>query len=240
MNNGNIYVITNLVNSKKYVGQTKKTLSCRFNEHKRVAINGGKMSPLHHAIRKYGVSNFQISLLHQVPENELDNMEIKYIADLNTICPNGYNIKSGGKNGTHCAESRLRMSIMKKGSLNPNFGKPRSESTKKKISDSHRGEKHHFFNKKLSYDHKIKLSISRKKYDTALPIYIAYIKERPQQYQYAGYAVTNHPTLKNKYFTSKKYSMDEKLSMAIKYLNSSPDKDAVQRLDVGGSVHAQA
>jgi hypothetical protein len=110
------------------------------------------------------------------------------------------------------------MRLSKLGSNNPNFGKSRSDKTKQKISDAKKGENHHFFGKELSYEHKIKLSISHK--TTDLPMYLVYIKARPSMYQADGYAVLNHPNGKNKYFTSKKKSLEEKYNNALNYLNS--------------------
>ena len=49
-------------------------------------------------------------------------------------------------------------------------------------------------------------------------MYVVYVKERPQYYQSSGYAVVNHPTLKNKHFTSKKLSDEEKLKLALEYI----------------------
>lgn len=42
-------------------------------------------------------------------------------------------------------------------------------------------------------------------------MYVVKIKERPKHHHYGGYAVCNHPILKNKHFTSKKFTDQEKL-----------------------------
>tara|TARA_R100001163_G_C5051642_1_gene188435 strand:+ start:736 stop:1233 length:498 start_codon:yes stop_codon:yes gene_type:complete len=159
-------------------------------------------------------------------EDELDNMEIKYIAEMNTLYPNGYNIRTGGKRGKHCEESREKMRLAKLGDKNHNFGKPRDESTRIKISLAKKGEKHHFYGKNLSYEHKLNLSKVRKKNDD-LPIYIVKVKARPEHYCSSGYAVLNHPNLKNKYFTSKKLTDKEKFKKAMEYRNSSPIKSKI-------------
>jgi hypothetical protein len=49
-------------------------------------------------------------------------------------------------------------------------------------------------------------------------MYMVYVKERPAQWQSSGYAIANHPTLKNKYFTSKKLTDFDKYEMALAYL----------------------
>ena len=108
----------------------------------------------------------------------------------------------------------------KLGDKNHNFGKPRTDETKLAISNAKSGEKHHFYNKELSVEHKLALSKAHKKSHVDLPMYIVYVKERPSHYISSGYSVVNHPVLKNKYFTSKKLSDEEKLNKAYEYLNS--------------------
>jgi group I intron endonuclease len=226
---GIIYLITCLENGKKYIGQTIKSVDIRFKQHITVAknnsTNGDKIkSALHHAISKYGQEKFIIEIIFESnDENELNIKEQEYIIQYNSLCPNGYNIQAGGKlNGKqHCLESREKMRQAKLGANNHNFGKPRSESAKQNISDSKKGEKHHFFGKELTDNHKNNLSFAHKKNSntTDLPMYMVYLLPRPQAYQSEGYCITNHPTKKNKYFTSKKLSLTEKYNLAIKYLN---------------------
>ena len=86
------------------------------------------------------------------------------------------------------------------------------------------GENHHFFGKQLSLEHKLSLSKAHKK-EEKLPMYLVKIKPRPEIYNYGGYAIANHPFLHNKYFTSKKFSDNEKYELALEYLNSYKDKE---------------
>lgn len=51
-------------------------------------------------------------------------------------------------------------------------------------------------------------------------MYMVYVKERPQNYSGDGYAVVNHPLLKNKYFRSKKLTDEEKFKLAMNYLTT--------------------
>jgi group I intron endonuclease len=91
-----IYKITNKLNGKQYVGQTKATLEKRFTNHV-CAANGGSAAIIHNAIRKYGKDAFEIGLLQECQSfAELDEAERRWIAQLNTVTPNGYNIEVGG------------------------------------------------------------------------------------------------------------------------------------------------
>lgn len=73
-----IYVITNQVNGKQYVGQTSNTIERRFKQHISVAKTNKKNrnSPIYHAMRKYGIENFVISELEECNQEELDEREI--------------------------------------------------------------------------------------------------------------------------------------------------------------------
>ncbi len=212
---GVIYKIS-FPSGKCYIGQTKRDLTKRIKEH----IKRTDCVALDLAIKKYGPQSMEIEILLVINNNFLDEYEIKFIDIFDTISPNGYNIRSGGSKGFHNIESRERMRQSKLGEKNYNYGKPRTEETKRNISISKSGEKHHFFGKPLNQEHKQKLSIVRKKYDKSLPMYLVYIKTRPEYYQNNGYAVVNHPLLKTKYFTSKKNSLEKNKELALEYLNS--------------------
>lgn len=87
-----IYLITNNVNDKKYVGKTEQAIQKRFLEH---CADSKKFSnrPLYRAMTKYGTDKFSISLLEEteVPEER----EIFWIKELGTY-HNGYNATLGG------------------------------------------------------------------------------------------------------------------------------------------------
>lgn len=131
-----IYLITNIVNGKLYVGQTRAPLKVRWSQH---VYAKNKPTPLVKAIAKYGLENFEIKEIAKASSlEELNAMEIQKIKELNSLVPNGYNIRLGG----------CRSAV--------------SEETRKKISESRIGPKHHFYGKKLSEEHRKKLSESRK------------------------------------------------------------------------------
>ena len=89
---GKIYVITNKLNGKQYVGQTSRNLDDRFYEH---CYDKRSTSHIHRAIQKYGVSNFSLEELETVDITELDKREQYWIQQLNTY-KDGYNKNIGG------------------------------------------------------------------------------------------------------------------------------------------------
>lgn len=88
-----IYKLTNEINGKIYVGQTTRTLEERFNAHKYC-----NTSYIGKAIHKYGAKNFKKEILAECDTiEELDELEIYFIAKLNSKAPNGYNLTDGGE-----------------------------------------------------------------------------------------------------------------------------------------------
>jgi len=213
---GFIYCLTS-PSGKKYIGQTIRKLEKRINEHRNNKLPGCKI--LKNAIKKYGFENFTVEVIMEINNQFLNYYEEKLIDLLDTKYPNGYNIMKGGSNINFSEETRNIMREKKLGERNHNFGKPKTEETRQKISEKKKGELHHFYNKELTHEHKLKLSKSHKKNDE-LPMYMVYLKPREQNYCSEGYAILNHPVLKNKYFTSKKLSKEEKYDLAYNYLNS--------------------
>lgn len=88
---GIIYKITNKVNGKSYIGQTRYTIEFRWNQHKHKRDN----TYFHNAIRKYGIENFNIEILEECNIEDLNSREIFYIAKYDTFS-NGYNLTIGG------------------------------------------------------------------------------------------------------------------------------------------------
>jgi group I intron endonuclease len=105
-----IYLVTNKLNGKQYVGQTIRPLSERWRDHCRLDKN----NYFHRAIQKYGAENFDIQVIDSAEsENELDEKEIFWIQKLATMFPDGYNIKPGGNvamRGLHgCFNPKTRL-----------------------------------------------------------------------------------------------------------------------------------
>lgn len=88
---GIIYKITNKVNGKSYIGQTRYTLEFRWRQHLHKKDN----TYFHNAIRKYGAENFSLEVLEECPYFNLNEREIFYIAKYDSF-NSGYNLTIGG------------------------------------------------------------------------------------------------------------------------------------------------
>lgn len=92
-----IYVITNQINNKKYVGQTTKTIEKRFKGHIRASKNLKNNFIIYQAFRKHGIENFIIELLDTANNKiELNEKEVFWISKLQTFGTLGYNMTPGG------------------------------------------------------------------------------------------------------------------------------------------------
>lgn len=103
MYEGFIYVITNSVNGKQYVGQTIRTINKRWGDHLRKQKYNKDNQYLYTAMHKYGKDNFSIKQIEKIEckakdelLNTLNQKEIYYIDFYNTRKPNGYNMTDGG------------------------------------------------------------------------------------------------------------------------------------------------
>ena len=95
-----IYKITNLINGKIYVGQSKDPTR-RWKEHKWDAFNPNckENSAIHRAFLKYGIDNFQFTIIGWF--EDYNEKERQYIKEFNSLYPNGYNLTEGGEEPPH-------------------------------------------------------------------------------------------------------------------------------------------
>jgi len=91
---GYIYITTNLINGKKYIGQH------RFNKLDNSYLGSGKA--LKESVIKYGKENFSTEILCECySEDELNEKEIYYIKLYNAVKSRDfYNMAKGGKGHT--------------------------------------------------------------------------------------------------------------------------------------------
>jgi hypothetical protein len=67
------------------------------------------------ALKKYGVVNFIAEeVMSCFDRQSLNEMEIHFIKELDTVTPKGYNLTFGGESTTFTAEARARMSVAQK------------------------------------------------------------------------------------------------------------------------------
>lgn len=144
-----IYLITNRINGKQYVGQTTSTLEKRFQRHCWPSTAKSNM-PISQAIQKYGKANFSIEILCTCSsQKELDLQEVRLSARLNTFSPNGYNLRVGTGPGSMSQETKNKISKSNKGRKvsvearsnlsKAHLGIKHSEDTKRKISNTLKG-----------------------------------------------------------------------------------------------------
>ncbi len=184
---GWIYMITNKINGKAYIGQTQSS-----NVNRRwSAIKRTPHGLLKKAFNKWKIENFIFETIYEIPECEgwlkvLDDREILEIRQRNTLSPHGYNLESGGKREkimheetkknrtgvnntfygrTHTAEAIEKIRIANTGSNNHRFGKPgimlgkhHTEETLQKMRESHIGEKGGFYGRTHTEETKLLMS----------------------------------------------------------------------------------
>lgn len=128
--NSGIYCIENIINGKKYIGQT-------INFDKRWKSHTSKLnrkkehnSFFQNSWNKYGESSFIFYILEKCCKSNLDKKERFWIKKFNTIAPNGYNANDGGNTPKKISQetrTKIRMGLL---------GRTISEGTKAKISNS--------------------------------------------------------------------------------------------------------
>ena len=91
-----IYKITNRLNHKLYVGQTRQPIEKRFLQHSKTN------SPLGNAMRNCSLENFTIEIIEECETQEQpDEHECFWIKVLNCKMLNGYNQRKRGACGRH-------------------------------------------------------------------------------------------------------------------------------------------
>lgn len=158
-----IYLITNKINNKKYIGQTTKTLEERIKDYyKEYRYRSDCERPIIRAMRKYGFDNFIFEIVENdiKSQKDLDIKEIYYIDLYKTQISNGigYNLKFGGLGGKHAEETKIKIGNAQKGKLNHMYGKYGELNSKSKpIIELTTGKKYGSANL-ASIDNKINFS----------------------------------------------------------------------------------
>lgn len=147
-----VYKIRNIINNKIYVGKAAN-IEVRWQKHlSDTRTDRGYV--LHRAIKKYGESNFEASIIEECDSEEKAlEREIYWIKEYKTnICKFGdqfgYNLTDGGEGASghlHSEESKQKMS-------EASIGKPKSDFHKDQLSIAKIGTK-------LSDEHKKNIGI---------------------------------------------------------------------------------
>lgn len=162
---GIIYLATNQIDGKCYVGKTTQTLSERKIDHKYAAKK--KFYPncyFHNALESSGWNNFQWEVLCECESKEILNIRetMKIIVNHSHWTENGYNMTWGGdgqnKGYKPSEETKRKLSISCK---NP------SEETRRKISEAGKGKKRseetkQKMRKPKSLEHRLNISKGKK------------------------------------------------------------------------------
>ena len=159
--NAQIYLVSNKLNGKQYVGQT-------INPH--LPIGHGRI--LKSAYKLHGKDNFTYEPICKNITNRasLNAIERFWISVMDTVVPNGYNIDLGGSEGsTWTDERRKAVSIARTGkklnrplgSKSGMKGKVYPEEGKRKLSEAMKGNKFSL-GKFPSEETKAKMSASQK------------------------------------------------------------------------------
>ena len=147
---GFVYITTNLINGKKYIGQRM------FRKRWKNYLGSGTI--FKRAINKYGKENFSREIIAiAYSKDELNLMEIEFINNHDAIDSlDYYNLSFGGdafNSGLHFSdEHKKKMSLAQMGNKNC-LGNKHTEESKKKMSESAL---------KMSDEHKENLSLAQK------------------------------------------------------------------------------
>jgi group I intron endonuclease len=113
-----VYLVTNKVNGKRYIGVTTQSVQGRLKEHFCHAKMNRNNGHFYRAIRKHGVEVFEVEVLKEcISKREALETEIRLIAELKPE----YNSTKGGDG---------------------QLGRPMSALGRKKISQVHKGNKY--------------------------------------------------------------------------------------------------
>jgi group I intron endonuclease len=131
-----VYLITNLINGKKYVGQTSETLNRRWTKHQSNARRENQQA-ICRAIRKYNAKSFRVEVISECDSKQtMDTAEKHFIEKYNSNNPKfGYNLTGGGEGviGWHHTEARKKIS-------EASTGHSVSEKQRAQISAVHKGK----------------------------------------------------------------------------------------------------
>ena len=146
---GHIYEIINKTNGKIYIGQTTRSIEKRLEEHRTGKTKGCRA--IYNAIKFHGWDNFETDW-YECPDEDLNFDEELLVKEMDTMAPRGYNLREGGgSHGKMSEESKQK-------NREAHIGKSINEETRKKISETTKGDKNHNYGKSPNEESKQKMS----------------------------------------------------------------------------------
>ena len=138
-----IYKITNLINGRFYIGQSKN-IERRFYDHRSKGHSRNTSMKLRRDVQKYGKDNFSFEIIEECPCKDLLVKEKEYINKLqpyyNTVNKNDgeFNqlVSEGTKRWWKNLDEETKNKIKKNNLIGPKKGHEVSKETREKISKS--------------------------------------------------------------------------------------------------------
>ena len=158
---GFIYITTNMVNGKRYLGQKS------FDEWNKWKTYLGSGKVFKNALKAYGKENFSRNIVcFCYSEEELNKVEYDLSVFLNVVeNQDWYNLEYGGNGCSgyhHTEETKKYLSEIFSGENHPWYGRHHSKESKRKMSESHKGTEPANKGKQATEETKQKLREARK------------------------------------------------------------------------------
>tara|TARA_R110000868_G_scaffold106436_1_gene291885 strand:+ start:650 stop:1273 length:624 start_codon:yes stop_codon:yes gene_type:complete len=185
-----IYIITNTLNAKQYVGMAKN-LKNRWYSHRQAK---GACPVLHSAIKKYGIEYFIFTHIANAFDHESAcEIERLLIIQHNSKVPFGYNLTEGGGGTFGLKKTDEIKNKIRQSNVGKNLGKTASEKTKAKMSAIHKSRPRQPLSDKVK--EKIRQSLlGRKMPESEKPKHASFLGRKHTEETKAKISATNIAT----------------------------------------------